>query len=472
MTYKLNRYEESLIRNKDLPEEWREQSSLDELAHFLQSNWEQRSVFFDDGVIINKQQFIRFEGHKNIRTNNYVGTIVFKGKQLNIFPKIFRLSQEDHDTECLDLHHLMKNLVQWLQYCNRFDYPFINISSRLEKTEDLREFFITLYLHYIRYALERGLYYRYENVKEDLSTIKGKIDFKDYINQKIPHGLSNKFKCDHSEFKLDNNVNQVIKYTCMGIINDTKSPQNYKIIQQILFRLNDVSDVKCIPSDCDGIHLSKMHSIYSVLISMSKIFLLNQSSGYEIDNHKSFCFLFPTELLFEGFIGGFISEALLNEAKVKLQASDQTLIDNVQYAGQDLGRAFTMRHDILVEHKTYGIFLLDTKYKQMPRFKDSLDVKSIITRNVYQGDLYQIVEYAAHRNLSKAYLLYPMYRFEEEEPNNVILERISQSGIKIDIHIVRLPFIFEDDIKLTKQYLSNSLNRIFTWKYLKVNLIA
>ena len=34
-----------------MPIEWQEQSSLDELADFLQLNWEQRSVFYDDGKI-------------------------------------------------------------------------------------------------------------------------------------------------------------------------------------------------------------------------------------------------------------------------------------------------------------------------------------------------------------------------------------------------------------------------------------
>ena len=77
----INCYEETVIINKILPEEWRSQSSLDELAEFLQRNWEQRSVFYDDGELSSRQQFLSFTGQKGIRTNNYIGTIVFKGKQ-------------------------------------------------------------------------------------------------------------------------------------------------------------------------------------------------------------------------------------------------------------------------------------------------------------------------------------------------------------------------------------------------------
>ena len=457
----LNRFEESTIKNKYLPVEWQDQSSLDELADFLQSNWEQRSVFYEDGEVSSRQQYLSFTGQKGLRTNNYIGTIAFKGHQVNIFPKVFREDVDDTDTGELDLSHLMKNLVQWLQYCNRVEYPFISISSKLEETDDIRELFVTLYLHYVKQALERGPYYRYEDQSEDLSVIRGHIDFKDYINRKIPNGLAHSFRCNYSEFEFDNIVNRIIKYTCKGLVNNTVSADNKKIIRQILIRLNEVSDVKCKPSDCDGIRLSKLHRMYSILLSMSKMFLLNQTTGYEIDNQESFCFLFPTELLFEGFIGGFIGDILSHEAKVRLQASDQTLIDNVHYAGQDLGRAFTMRHDILVEHRSQGVFVLDTKYKHMPRFEGNPDVKSAVTNYVKQGDIYQVVEYAAHRDLDRAYLLYPMYRFEDEEPSDVVLERVSQSGKRIDIHVVRLPFVFEEDIEETKNNLTASIKRIF-----------
>lgn len=454
-------FEESHIKNKRLPEDWQSQSSLDELAEFLQLNWEQRAVFYDDGEISSRQQFLGFTGQRGIRTNNYIGTVSFKGHQINIFPKVFREDKDDNDTENLDLPHLMRNLVQWLQYCTKMDYPFINIATKLEDSEDLRELFITLYLHYVKQALDYGPYYQYVDKTEDVETIKGHIDFKDYINRKIPNGQHNMFQCSFSEFEFDNKVNRILKYTCRALSNATTSVQNKKIIRHVLIRLNEVDDVRCTPSDCDGIRLSKMHRRYAVLMSMSKMFLLNQTTAYQIDNQESFCFLFPTELLFEGFVGGFMEEILHGQAKVRLQASELTLISDVVYDGQSLGKAFTMRHDILVEHKEHGLFVLDTKYKHLTRFDGNDDVKRSVTNEVAQADLYQVIEYAAHRDLDKAYLLYPMYRYEESEPYDVVLERVSQSGKKIFVHVVRLPFVFEDDIEETKTMLKNSIAKVF-----------
>ncbi len=61
-------------------------------------------------------------------------------------------------------------------------------------------------------------------------------------------------------------------------------------------------------------------------------------------------------------------QSVLNEsAKVRLQASEIALVEDIIIEEQSYGKAFTMRHDILVEHKEKGLFILDTKYKEISR---------------------------------------------------------------------------------------------------------
>lgn len=81
-------------------------------------------------------------------------------------------------------------------------------------------------------------------------------------------------------------------------------------------KLGDVSNVECTPYDCDSVHLSALHSHYRIILSMSKMFLLNKVTSHDVGMTDTFCFLFPAELLFEGFIGGFMKEMLRGEAKV------------------------------------------------------------------------------------------------------------------------------------------------------------
>ena len=196
-------------------------------------------------------------------------------------------------------------------------------------------------------------------------------------------------------------------------------------------------------------------------MSMSRMFLLNKTSGFTMDMNESFCFLFPTELLFEGFIGGFMQEIIEDRGgRVKLQQSDMHLIEDIQYAGKSLGAAFTMRHDILVELDD-KVFILDTKYKQVSRFEgDTEAVKKVVSEEPKQTDIYQVCEYARKRNISDVFLLYPMYRYEDAEPYFPIGKSQGTSG-DINIHFIRLPFVFEDDTEKVKEQLADVINDIF-----------
>lgn len=455
----LNYYENKIIKNALLPAEWKSQESLDELLNFLQSNWEQRAIFYDDGKVNSKQQFLDFIGQKNIRTKDYVGTIVYKGHQLNIFPKVFKEFKDDDDRKSLDLQHLMHNLVKWIEYTAKIDYPYISIAADMENTDDLQELFVSLYVRYVKAALDRGLFFRYEEKTENLPTIRGRLDIKDYITKKYPTGQFGKFLCSYSTFEFDNLLNRVIKCTLKFVWN-IATPSNQKIIRNLLNKLGEVSDQNCTPRDCDTIQLSKMQSKYKIILSMSKMFLLNKTTNYNLDTHDSFCFMFPTDLLFEGFIGGFIQSIFNKDAKVTLQASEVSLVDSIRLGDQEFAQAFVMRHDILIEHKEKGMFILDTKYKEVSRFEGNTDFRYDLINDINSGDLYQVLTYAVSRGLDKVYLLYPQFRFEEKEPNPAILKKsVEVEGQKsnIDIYAVRIPFVFEDDDEKTSRCLKETI---------------
>jgi 5-methylcytosine-specific restriction endonuclease McrBC regulatory subunit McrC len=455
----LDRYEYSKIPNDKLPSSWQSQTALDELADFLQQNWEQRSVFYEDGEVTSGQQFLDFIGSGGIRTKKYIGTIVFKGEQLNIYPRVFSTEKDDHETDNLTQKHLLCNIIQWIEYCNKLEYPFINISSELKDVDDLKELFITLYIGYVRNAIERGLYYQYVDETKDCTCIKGKFDIKDYLNKKIPNGQYDKFRCTYSNFEFDNRINRIIKYTCKQLMNIT-TKKNQKAINTILTRLNEVSDVRCTHNDCNNVRLSKMHRNYSIIISMSKMFLLNKMSNYTFDMNESFCFLFPTDLLFEGFIGGFIKEVVSDfGGKVTLQKSNMSLIEKIIYKDKTSGAAFTMRHDILVEYNG-KVYILDTKYKEITRFEDNPNYTETINSEVSQNDLYQVLEYARKRNIEDVYLLYPMYRNEDREEDFPIAVSESPHG-NINVHFIRMPFVFEENVENTKIQLVDVVKGIF-----------
>lgn len=456
----INRYEYSRIPHAELPQGWQQPDDLDELAGFLQQNWEQRAAFYDDSERSTQQQFLEITRAGDLRTKKYIGTIVFKGEQLNIYPRVFKSDKEDSESTIPDQQFLMNNLVRWIEYCSKLHFPFIHIRSELQDAENLKELFITLYADYVRHTIERGLYYQYVDETADCSVIKGKFDAADYLVRKIPNGHAEKFRCTYSKFESDNQINRIIKYTCRHLFNIT-TKRNRRTLRTILTWLADAGDVQCTPHDCDEIRLDRLHRHYGIILSMSKMFMLNKVSNYAIDTNESFCFLFPTDLLFEGFIGGFLTEVVEGHGgSVSLQEQRMSLIEKIVYRGTEYGAAFTMRHDILAEVNG-KVFILDTKYKEVSRFEDNPGLIDTLREEASQNDLYQVLEYARKRSVEDVYLLYPMYRGEDTETE--FPYGISESpGGNINVHFVRLPFVFEEDEAKTRDRLAAVIRRLFS----------
>lgn len=453
----VNGFEFSKIKTKKLPESWCEEGALEELESFLQENWMQRSIFYSDGQVTSRQQFIDFDKKDAIKLQNYVGTIIFRGEQLNIFPKIFKEDEDDFDTDDLEIEELINNLVYWLGYCDKLNFPFVSMKGELSGSENLMELFITIYVHYVKAAINRQRYYQYEDVTETGSFVKGRINFQDYALNKYPTGRWEQIDYTYSSFIFDNTLNRIIKCTCKFLLGITNQNANKDIIRKIMMVMGDVKDVNCKPYDCDKVHLSALHSNYRIILSMSKMFLLNKVNSNSIGVNETFCFLFPAEVLFEGFIGGFMKEMFANKAKVKTQASDQYLAELV-VDGETLGSAFLLKEDILIEFED-SIIVLDTKYKEIDRFNK---VKENRKLKVSDSDMKQMAVYAAKRGAKKLFLIYPLHRDEEPETIEVRFD-IRLEGAddkKIPLEILKVPFAYRGTEEETKKLLVDILNKV------------
>lgn len=454
----MNGFEFSRIKKSALPAKWQEDGALDDMQQFLQKNWQQRSVFYSDGFVTSKQQFIDFDRRDAIKLQNYVGTIVFRGEQLNIFPKVFKEDEDDRDATQLSTDELIRNLLFWLGYCDKLNFPFIQFKSDITESTTLLELFITVYVHYVKAAINRQRFYRYEDVSETGSFAKGKIDLKDYTARKMPGGNMGQLTYTYSSFLFDNLLNRIIKCTCRELLSLTDQLANKRIIQRIIMQLAEVTDQQCIPSDCDRVHLSALQGRYQIILSMSKMFLMNRSANMAIGQKDNFCFLFPAEILFEGFIGGFIKEMLSGKAKISTQASDQYLAELV-VDGEIVGNAFQLREDILVEFDD-RIIVLDTKYKEIDRFSHVKENKKL---KISDSDMKQMAVYAAKRGAKKLYLLYPLHVDEDPETIEVLFNikfSEEQQTVSVPLEVLKVPFAFREDEQATKALLRSILSKV------------
>ena len=454
----INSYEFSKIKVEKLPVTWQDKEVLRDLECFLQENWQQRSIFYSDGYTTSGQQFIDFDKKDGIKLKNYIGTIIYKGGQLNIFPKVFKEEEDDFDTKDLKLEELISNLVFWLSYSDRLNFPFVSMKNELTDSENLMELFITIYVHYVKNAIDKQRFYRYEEVTETGNFVKGKIDFVDYFTKKMPMGRPDSLNYTYSNFMFDNLLNQIIKCTCIFLMNLTNQKENQNIIRNILIKLSNVKQRNCMPYDCDQVHLSMKNSQYNIILNMSKMFLLNKINSQNIGYTDAFCFLFPAELLFEGFVGGFIKDIFKTKAKVRTQASDQYLAELI-VDGESFGNVFQLKEDILIEYNG-NIIILDTKYKEIEKFSKVKENKKL---KVSDNDMKQMAIYAIKRGAKKLYLIYPLHKNEALENIEIrydILLNVKGQHSRIPLEIVKIPFLFLENKKRTIEILTSIFDKM------------
>lgn len=443
----LNAKEYERLSYEELPQVWLD-DDLESFEEFLQRNWDARYSLYSDKDKSTKQQFVDFDKKNAIKLNKYIGTINFKGEQLNIFPKIYEDTGSSNKA-------LINDISNWLNYCDKVSFPFIENSSALSEVDNLLELFITVYLSNLSKLLLNKPYYQYEEVTETGSFVKGRIDLRDYYLTKSPRGQKHLLNYTYSDFIFDNRLNQIIKYVCRLLYTKSENSKNQYKIRNLLLELGSVTDYYATPYDCDQIALNYMNNEYQKILDMSKMFLLNFASDVNFGYLDSYCFLFPADQLYEMFISGFIREHFSSKYKVKTQTADQYLttvkIDNIS-----LGFAFNLREDILLEQNDQ-IVILDTKYKVIDSFENIYKNKKL---DIEEDDVRQMAVYALRRNAKKLYLIYPLRRNEKPETKivnyNVLVDDKTSS---IPLEILKVPFSYSDDIQSTETVLKKILSK-------------
>ena len=370
-------------------------------ASFPEEHFENLEVFLDD--IWNKreksnyynedenreevQHFLQFLHKTNqLKSNKYVGVIHFENQTINLLPKIFYDASNEateNDVKVINTH-----VLWWLSYCRKLKFPNYQTGLGNEQA-DFFEILIYLFSKYTKELLSYSIYQKYVEVESELSFVKGRIDFNSYITKNLSKGRHHKVSCVYDSFELDNNFNQCIKQVAKLLVSATKDSQNKRNLYDILFLLDEVSDVAISAEECKKILFNPMFTSFETVRDYCVLFLENSVSFNYKNSLKLFAFLLPMEYVFEDFIFGFI-EKELEEVKAKSQTKYSL----------DEQKHFGLKPDLLLEVHGKKI-IADTKYKMV--YDDSVDKKNGISQN----DLYQMVAYAIRFKSTEIKLLYP-----------------------------------------------------------------
>lgn len=403
---------------------------LEGLEEFLDEIWNQREkngyYYGSDKEADDKieaQRFLQFlHRTEEIKSNKYVGVIHYQGQKINLLPKIF--FDDEREVSRRDVSAIQQHILWWLSYCRKIKFPSYQTSLGAEKS-DFFEVLIYLFAKYTRELLGHSIYQQYEEVRREVQFVRGRLDINRYINQNLSRGRWHKVNCIFDPFVLDNRFNQIIKYVTNILIKQTESDESKKYLREILFTLDEVSDMPATAEECASIQFNPAFSEFETVRDYCYLFLNNAVSFDYKNDLKLFAFLLPMEYLFEDFIYGFIEQEMEGVKAISQRSSI--------YLDQD--KTFALKPDLILKTAEKEV-IADTKYKMV--YNDSSDPK----KGVLQSDLYQVLAYAVRFKIDQVALLYPdqLTNYREEVAGFTIKDEFAdQVDVRIDAY--QLPII-------------------------------
>jgi 5-methylcytosine-specific restriction enzyme subunit McrC len=419
------------------------------LRDYLHTFWQEQSfpgeISEEESDEITRQQqyqpFLIFDGHES-RARNYVGFIQWNEFHLEIYPKVFR-------SYPVGPLLMIRHLFFWFDHCRKWKFPFTR--SKLDTLENLSlpELIIYLMASKMLDTASSMPVSMYQSVEESLYSPKGRISFDKYLSTGFLNGNQHRIDCEYEPLVYDNRLNRIIKYTGRLLLGKTRIPENRRILEELLFVLDEVEDHPSHYTALDTIMVNPLFVEYEGIKDICRIVLQQMMYGNQQYDLSQWSLLFPMEYIFEDFICGFLEDKFSDTWKVEYQKSNLNLSSTPE--------AFRMQHDIFLTLKADSSvkIIVDTKYKLREK-----DFQTDKKKGVSQADMYQVISYAMRRGVHKVVLLYPNIESLPKQPDSFVVQSSFPGGDRITILAAEVPFWSIDDLEGLAARLEKALKEV------------
>lgn len=404
----------------------------------------------------NKNKIVKFTNRKII-FQNYVGALKIGDLSIEILPKFLAPRDlEDFDDYNEDAYRLKKevvvrNLFFMLQFTPELN--FINIDfAHIDYAEGFYETIIKIFAKKLLNLLKNKQFKEYLYKTAELNYIREKIDVnKHLVNLTKLH----KIPCIFHERSMNSLINRIFKFTLKIMLSVVDNDETYKILKRIDSILYDVDYQPISIDEIRRIKYNRLNSEFKPFIDFCYQFLKNCTISMNSSKFEFFSFLFPMELLFERFIGNFLSCNYLEllPEKERILPKIQPIIGHLVH--KNSVELFKLNPDVSLGDENK--LIIDTKYKILKRPK----VKKYKNYDVKPSDLYQMYAYCKESGAKKCLLLYP--ESYEGKINNLNWKLGISKDIDLFIRTIKLSYDFsiDKDLKEFKDELRDILSDLF-----------
>ena len=187
--------------------------------------------------------------------------------------------------------------------------PTLDDEIAAEEFDNIHNLFAAILSKGIGQQLKQGLYREYQNRKEDMPVMRGKIDMPGTIKNKLAR--KQVLTCEYDELSENNLLNQILKTTVMLLIRHAKVDAEYKsdLKKEMLF-FSSVDIIEPASIKWTTIRFQRSNQSYRMLISLCQFILEGMLLTTDQGEYKMASFVDEQRMcrLYEKFILEYFSK--------------------------------------------------------------------------------------------------------------------------------------------------------------------
>jgi 5-methylcytosine-specific restriction endonuclease McrBC regulatory subunit McrC len=314
-----------------------------------------------------------------------VGCIQIGDLRINILPKLDS-AEDERD------RNFLINIMSAAGYLSR---PLIRPAEVRSSFSDPLEVLISEVASEMDSGLREGIPRRYEEKREELPTVRGRIDLSK-LSARLP---SDRFLLPvrYSPLSINNHLARCIKGIATLLLDVTRNSISRQIFRDVILRLSNVDSRPLVQSDLESLSLKASESHWSRLIDIARLLFKGQTPDPTFSGRtRAFSMLFPLQHLFERSMRKILAEALKDSHIFVSHRSTSRFLLKDPSDGSGVVR---LRPDYILTGSEGPLAVADAKWKRAK--------ESNASYGVVPEDLYQVYVYLARFGVPHAFVFMP-----------------------------------------------------------------
>lgn len=275
---------------------------------------------------------------------------------------------------------VIKNIYYMLTYAFKVlkQKNYEEVAS--ESFDNIYDLFATILVKGVNKQVKQGLFKEYVIHQENLATVRGKINMRETIMNKMQR--KQLIACEYDELTEDNLLNQVIKATIYLLLSEESVKRQSKIqLKQLLIHFSEVSVMNPKEIPWHTIQYQQNNQTYQMLMNIcyfiiEELLLTTVQGSY----HSPMFSEENMNLLFERFVLNYYKQ---HYRDITVHAPHIKWNTDQEYKQEDEVYLPRMETDIVLETNTKSL-IIDTKFYSEPMTKND---------KLQSANLYQIFSY-------------------------------------------------------------------------------